>query len=864
MATIKHKRSDVSGAVPTANDLVQGELALNTTDAKLFTKKTDGTVVELNTPQSIDGGEIVYDSLPEGLLGFWLLDEAVGRRVSAYGSGPALYDANCSAGTTSGVVDSATLLNNRSYLYALNSFSAKKSISFWLKLGTLPTTTESVLRFNSSPTELDAVYTEITVNNSGVLQFTTTQTSSAELVLTSSELSAGVWYHFAVCYSAAYDNFTLFQNGVSVSVATAAAAWPYTSNHLLILGPTSSLCAIDCLGIWNKTLTQSEVTQLYGDGDAYSLAKPSAGAIDKTAFVNVEATAPITNLDISVTGSSSQLYPAFDTDIHDYCILTNTNVVGTTINYSLTVNSDTTSGTAVLNKLIRVFNGANEYYIRLLPSDMPIPSITTAPTSDYIPGYYLTTGRRDGTVIPNYNMIYNELGVPVWYQTSPGGSGAVAGLIQPGNDINKVLVGRRGAGGDRYALTIADSAVNSHAYNLLPATKNGHTYQFDWQQHEFFELSGPPSRRGNIITCSFIPTPASNTTLGAQAIADKAFGIYIQEQSSAGVLVWDWWSGDYFNTSTATYAASFFHANALDVNPITGDIVVSFRGCSALLGIDYQTKNVKWVIQGPAQPAGTLASVADPTTTADTQFLQLANEPEINGYQFAGTAGQHHVKFRTNVDPLTPGNDIISVFDNQTNFFPGNNTAKNVSSLSGDGDAVTGTTTTAHGFAVGNYVQITGASDTNFNGVYAITLVPSTTTFKYAKAVSGSTSGSITATKATNYFPGAGPQARCVTYEINLATNTAIQRSTIVGTGPSTYLGSYTILEHPDGRYSHVADWNSMHPVMLEYSDAGNGLSPGSVTFAMDLPGDYYRIIKTPKEFFDLDYLRATATLPVT
>ena len=53
---IKHKRSGTASAVPAAGSLVAGELAINTADGKLFTKKDNGTVVEIgagSTPSSI-------------------------------------------------------------------------------------------------------------------------------------------------------------------------------------------------------------------------------------------------------------------------------------------------------------------------------------------------------------------------------------------------------------------------------------------------------------------------------------------------------------------------------------------------------------------------------------------------------------------------------------------------------------------------------------------------------------------------------------------------------------------------------------------------------------------------------------------
>lgn len=48
-ATIKIKNSSTASAVPTSSDLVQGELAVNVTDKRLFTENASGTVVELGT-----------------------------------------------------------------------------------------------------------------------------------------------------------------------------------------------------------------------------------------------------------------------------------------------------------------------------------------------------------------------------------------------------------------------------------------------------------------------------------------------------------------------------------------------------------------------------------------------------------------------------------------------------------------------------------------------------------------------------------------------------------------------------------------------------------------------------------------------
>jgi hypothetical protein len=52
-ATIKIKNSSTASAVPTSSDLVQGELAVNVTDRRLFTENASGTVVELGTNPTI-------------------------------------------------------------------------------------------------------------------------------------------------------------------------------------------------------------------------------------------------------------------------------------------------------------------------------------------------------------------------------------------------------------------------------------------------------------------------------------------------------------------------------------------------------------------------------------------------------------------------------------------------------------------------------------------------------------------------------------------------------------------------------------------------------------------------------------------
>jgi hypothetical protein len=64
---------------------------------------------------------------------------------------------------------------------------------------------------------------------------------------------------------------------------------------------------------------------------------------------------------------------------------------------------------------------------------------------------------------------------------------------------------------------------------------------------------------------------------------------------------------------------------------------------------------------------------------------------------------------------------------------------ENITSLVWSGGVVTGTTSSAHGYSVGNDITIAGAVPAGFNGDFPITSVPTTTTFTYALPVSPGT-----------------------------------------------------------------------------------------------------------------------------
>ncbi|MGH9814593.1 MAG: beta strand repeat-containing protein [Candidatus Acidiferrales bacterium] len=70
------------------------------------------------------------------------------------------------------------------------------------------------------------------------------------------------------------------------------------------------------------------------------------------------------------------------------------------------------------------------------------------------------------------------------------------------------------------------------------------------------------------------------------------------------------------------------------------------------------------------------------------------------------------------------------------------------------GNNVTITTTAAHNFVVGQIVTISGVTDAGFNGAFAISSVPSTTTFRYFQSAADASSGGGTASAPVTTLNG--------------------------------------------------------------------------------------------------------------
>ena len=519
----------------------------------------------------------------------------------------------------------------------------------------------------------------------------------------------------------------------------------------------------------------------------------------------IEAPAQITSIALSIE-AGNVLYPDFDPAVHDYCVST---AVGefVTVNYTLTINGTPTTGTIQACKALQVYFGEDIYYVRFLPVNSKVPVVSLS-TTDHQPGYYLATNKRTGS---GEYSVYNENGVPVWF-FNPGTS---ANHVWKGKAPNRLIASA--TNGLRHIVKINSADLVVEPVNMKSPALDNSTPPA-WGLHESLELAAPASRYGNVITEGYTTN-----------------GFYIQEQNANRNIIWDWNSSDYFTppllqvyidmaldpnnrflhafagTATSGNAwlqgipSEYLHLNSVSVHPVTGNILCSLRNCSSIICIDYNTKDVLWVLQGlPCDYMGTLQAVAIPSKTANTKWLTIEGEPEYMGYQYNGTCGQHNAQWAPQVPPLTPGNVVISVYDDQST-----DSSNNVWTYTGSGPRAR-------------------AVIYEINPVTGVALHRS----------------SIFCPEGTTTTPVPVPQT--ITAPVS-----------IQGTpGKSAYIGSYTIIHDQDGGYTHAVDFSQQHPAFHEYRGPIDGTKEEVFTF--DLPNDHYRIVKVEPSWLRLDNLRAT------
>jgi Arylsulfotransferase (ASST) len=269
-----------------------------------------------------------------------------------------------------------------------------------------------------------------------------------------------------------------------------------------------------------------------------------------------------------------------------------------------------------------------EYWVRCLPPDMPEWLWTPHPENGTVtPGYYMVGNLYRGGGEAGYALILNSDGVPVWYERAPTGFGV--------GDVDSI------APGVVSFLPFTNVGINSFRVRVLDPL---HTTlvptaalvaKYETNLHELKRLAngdtmviGQPYTYGVDLTgIDVLGVPAGmNPSFGTgSVISDCA----LVELDPAGRVVWTWLASDHFDAtsdSTLPYyygtapdggtAVDVFHCNSIDVDPASGNLLVSARNMSSVFYIDRGTGKVLWKMGGytPSKDNAAYVSVADPFT----------------------------------------------------------------------------------------------------------------------------------------------------------------------------------------------------------------------------------------------------------
>ncbi len=321
--------------------------------------------------------------------------------------------------------------------------------------------------------------------------------------------------------------------------------------------------------------------------------------------------------DLSVAGQA--LTPAFSACVHDYYVRCSSGTNGLDVSMTpsqgarvaltepmklsatdarRSVHVDLAENQALVATASNA-RSSEEYWVRCLPEDFPWirmeahPSAGTPP-----PGYYLVGNQIVG-LGPGYAMILDGRGVPVWYVRQAAGSVVV--------DVDVVVPG---------------------AISFFPATSQPQQIEFHYVDPVSTTYVAPPHfnphelrllRNGHFQVLGGINTTGVDLTglsvsLPDAGVIDLGPGSTIEDQliygvDGAGRAAWSWLASEHLDAakeSTGPLAAlrnhtilvDTFHANSIDVDPSTGNLLVSMRNLDALLYIDKTTGKVLWKMGG--------------------------------------------------------------------------------------------------------------------------------------------------------------------------------------------------------------------------------------------------------------------------
>lgn len=280
--------------------------------------------------------------------------------------------------------------------------------------------------------------------------------------------------------------------------------------------------------------------------------------------------------------------------------------------------------------------GTKQYNVRCLPEDFPAYSATRTGTPQA--AYYLVTPTP-----PDYAIMYDNNGVPVWWKKTPEGTGVGDFKWLPDGTLAWHVLNPQ--------LFVGYSTLNADHWEV---------HRFDGSLVRELRYAGSPTDlhdmqllpNGNYLVTSFTRRDGVDLRSLGVTYVKSVMDAGVQEITPAGQVVWQWHSEDHTALDEVgrwegplrvrpmpdgKLVFDARHLNSVEPDGANG-LIMSMRHTDSLYRIDRATGNVTWKLGGTQTP----------------QSLRIIGDPQGN----AAFGGQHDARV------LPDG--TITLYDNGT------------------------------------------------------------------------------------------------------------------------------------------------------------------------------------------------------
>lgn len=436
---------------------------------------------------------------------------------------------------------------------------------------------------------------------------------------------------------------------------------------------------------WGALGCDSSGNELYDAGFVDASPPPDA-SVYLSALNVVSATSP----------DGSLLVPSFSPTVNDYYVRCNAGANSLTVSMtaspggmsalirpdtstpapSQTLSFSVQANAAIVVAATRAGATSDEYWVRCLPPDFPTMLMDLHPMAGVPPpGYYLV-GTFSALTGVGYAIVLDVRGVPVWYYRENSGATAVDNGVSVVDNIISGAV----------SFKPYKSPLGYEIRHLSPAVTTGVRPKGDLLDPH--ELRALPN--GNFLV--FIDNIEIGDLTGYDAhLPDGGMHDFgpssmlrpcdIAEVDPSGKVVWSWYGKDHFDAVkdcvfpvlvdsynvNGNAIPDPFHCNSIDVDPASGNLLVSGRNMDSVFYIDRQTSQVLWKMGGSAY------------TKENAPYLALTPSEAFHR--------QHDARLAGSWSTDCGGTGQVSLFDDETaTGNPARGVVYNVTVGGGSGD----------------------------------------------------------------------------------------------------------------------------------------------------------------------------------